>query len=45
MREELKDFDYKLIKIQGENYSEVFENAVKIISEKTAGTVRKCFTA
>ena len=31
-REELKDFDYKLIKIQGENYSEVFENAVKIIN-------------
>jgi predicted kinase len=31
-REELKDFDYKLIKIQGENYSEVFENAVKIIT-------------
>jgi predicted kinase len=31
-REELKDFDYKLIKIQGENYSEVLENAVKIIN-------------
>jgi predicted kinase len=31
-REELKDFDYKLIKIQGENYSEVFENAVKFIT-------------
>ena len=31
-REELKEFDYKLIKIQGENYSEVFENAVKIIN-------------
>ena len=31
-REELKDFDYKLIKIQGENYSEVFENAVKFIN-------------